>query len=348
MIDPARDAVFAGLVAPLTIAAAATICAGLIVVLLPLLRRHALARPNARSSHREPTPQGGGIAVGVATLAVAAIAAFGVAKLPPGEAAPFLRVLGAAALIACVGAIDDIRALPVLPRLLLQTLAIAIAITALPAELRVVHALPWWVERAILVIGGLWFVNLVNFMDGIDWITVAEVVPMTAGLVAIGWLGALPVPGLIVALALLGATLGFAPFNRPVARLFLGDVGSLPSGLLLGWLLALVAGNGHLAAALLLPLYYLADTGITLLRRLRARERVWQAHRTHFYQRATDRGLTVLEIVGRVFAVNVALATLALTTVALSSRTANLAALAAGAILVACLLVDLVRERRAV
>ncbi len=50
--------------------------------------------------------------------------------------------------------------------------------------------------------------------------------------------------------------LGFAPFNRPVARLFLGDVGSLPIGLLLGWLLLLLAGSGHLAAALLLPLYY--------------------------------------------------------------------------------------------
>ena len=102
--------------------------------------------------------------------------------------------------------------------------------------------------------------------------------------------------------------IGFAYFNRPVARLFLGDVGSLPIGLLLGWLLLLVATSGHLAAAILLPLYYLADATITLLRRLIRREPVWQAHRTHFYQLATDRGFTVMQVVTRVFFVNVVLA----------------------------------------
>ena len=111
----------------------------------------------------------------------------------------------------------------------------------------------------------------------------------------------------IVAAALLGAILGFAPFNKPVAKLFLGDVGSLPIGLLLGWLLLELAGRGHLAAAIILPLYYLADTTITLVRRIAAGEPFWQAHRTHFYQRATDNGFTVAEIVGRVFVVNLAL-----------------------------------------
>src|SRR4029077_15515318 len=129
----------------------------------------------------------------------------------------------------------------------------------------------------------------VNFMGGIDWMTVAEMVPLTAGLAVIGLLGALPPEGIVVALSLNGAILGFAPFNRPTAKLFLGDVGSLPIGLLTGWLLVLLAGSGHLTAALLLPLYYLADATLTLLRRLSNGERVWQAHRTHYYQRATDR-----------------------------------------------------------
>ena len=118
-------------------------------------------------------------------------------------------------------------------------------------------------------------------------------------------MGALPHDATVVALALCGAMIGFAPFNRPVARLFLGDVGSLPIGLLLGWLLVLLAGAGHLAAALLLPLYYLADATITLLRRLANGEPVMQAHRSHFYQRATDGGFSVYQIVGRVFAANV-------------------------------------------
>ena len=91
-------------------------------------------------------------------------------------------------------------------------------------------------------------------------------------------LGALAPQAVVVALALGGAMLGFAYFNRPAAKLFLGDVGSLPIGLLLGWLLVLLAGAGHLAAALLLPLYYLADATLTLLRRLSSGERIWQAH----------------------------------------------------------------------
>ena len=141
------------------------------------------------------------------------------------------------------------RSIGVAPRLVLQALAVGIVIAGLPAELRVVPVLPWWVERALLLLACLWFVNLTNFMDGIDWMTVAEFVPVSIGLVVIGWLGALPMHGVLVALALCGGLIGFAPFNRPVARIFLGDVGSLPIGLIFAWLLVLVAGSGHLAAA---------------------------------------------------------------------------------------------------
>jgi len=344
MTGPAQAAEIWWPLALLPVAVAAALSAGLIVALLPALRRHALARPNARSSHVEPTPQGGGIAVVVAT-AVVALAAVTLTS-PPGERVQLAWVLGAAALIAAVGAVDDMRAVPVLPRLLLQALAVMVVIAALPAELRVVTALPWLIERALLALAALWFVNLVNFMDGIDWMTVAETVPLAAGLLIIGSLGALPSAGTVAALALLGAILGFAPFNRPVARLFLGDVGSLPIGLLLAWLLLLLGLNGQFAAALLLPLYYLADATLTLARRLLARERVWQAHRTHFYQRATDGGFTVIEIVRRVFAVNVALAALAIVSVTVSGPWVKLATLAAGAALVAWLLRAFARGKR--
>ena len=175
-----------------------------------------------------------------------------------------------------------------LPRLFLQAAAVAIVIVALPADLRLVPPLPFWLERALIGLALLWFVNLVNFMDGIDWMTVAEVVPVTAGLVLFGLMGALPNDATVVALALGGAMIGFAPFNRPVARLFLGDVGSLPIGLLLGWLLIELAGAGHLAASLLLPLYYLADATITLLRRL-AQRRTGFAGASNSFLSARDR-----------------------------------------------------------
>jgi len=184
----------------------------------------------------------------------------------------------------------------------------------------------------------LWFVNLTNFMDGIDWMTAAEVVPLTAGLTLFGLMGALPRDATVVALALCGAMIGFAPFNRPVARLFLGDVGSLPIGLLLAWLLVLLASGGYLAGALLLPLYYLADATITLLRRLANGEPVSQAHRSHFYQRAMDGNFSVYQIVGRVFVVNIGLIAFAATTLLTPSFIVDAAALSAGCVLVALLL----------
>ena len=327
------------------VAAAAILCAGLIVLLRPLLVRYALARPNARSSHKEPTPQGGGVAVIASALLVAALAY----ALLPGTAVPPLEiaiVFSASVLIAMVGAADDIRTIEVLPRLALQALAVAAVLAALPAEATIIPFLPWWIERRVLLLAGIWFLNLVNFMDGIDWMTVAEVLPVTAGLVILGVLGALPPYGMIAALALFGATLGFAPFNRPVARLFLGDVGSLPLGLLIGWLLLLLAARGHLVAALLLPLYYVADATVTLFGRIARRERFWLAHRTHFYQRATDNGRSVPAIVSGVLLVNIVLAGLAVLTVVVQGRLTRIAALACGVLLVAAFLAWLSRGKR--
>lgn len=321
------------------VAATAATTIALIVWLKPWLVRYALARPNARSSHKAPTPQGGGIAVIAATLAASAIAAFML-----NMAASFSLVLLAAALIALVGAIDDIRTLPIVPRLLGQALAVALVLMSLPADFTITGWLPWWLERMALLIGGVWFVNLVNFMDGLDWMTVAEILPITGGLVLLSTFADMPLHGVILALALFGAMLGFAPFNKPVARLFLGDVGSLPIGLLVGYLLVLLAGAGHVAAALLLPLYYLADATITLLRRLGNGEKFWEAHRSHFYQRATDHGFSVLQIVGRVFAVNVALVVLAAVSVWHTGNAVQIGSLLAGVLLVAWLLIGFGRK----
>ncbi len=331
--------------AAMALGGAAFVCVLLILALYPLLERYALARPNARSSHKIPTPQGAGIAVIAATIAVAYVAFHFVPSGMP-QALRLPIVAAAVVLIACVGALADFHPDNVAPRLLAQALAVAAVIFALPGELRTIPMLPWWIERALLVVGGLWFVNLVNFMDGLDLMTVAEAVPITAALAAIGILGGLPPQGTAVALALCGALIGFAWFNWPVARLFLGDVGSLPIGLLLGWLLLLAAGHGERAAATLLPLYYLADSTITLLRRAFNGETVWQAHRTHFYQLATDRGFSVIEVVARIFAVNLMLAALALATVLKASRELDIAAVIAGAMLVAWLLFAFGRGRK--
>lgn len=331
-------------IGPILLVVAALLTSALIWLLHPLLRRYALARPNARSSHREPTPQGGGMAVVGATMAMAILATLLAPGLGMQAVVTLMPLFAATLLLAVVGAVDDIIMLEAMPRLLLQLVAVLLVVVALPTDLRIISWLPLVVERALLVLGALWFVNLTNFMDGIDWITVAEVVPVSAALGILGVLGVLPSSPTFIAFALLGAMIGFAPFNRPVARLFLGDVGSLPIGLLLSWLLIQLAAAGHLAAALLLPLYYLADATITLLRRLTNGERIMQAHRSHFYQRATDNGLTVPQIVARVFSVNLVLCGLAIGSVQTGSHIVEVIALAIGGGFVAVLLVGFSRK----
>jgi UDP-N-acetylmuramyl pentapeptide phosphotransferase/UDP-N-acetylglucosamine-1-phosphate transferase len=316
---------------------AASISYGFILLLFPLLYRYASAPPTVRSSHICPTPQGGGAAIIVAIIIVISATAVALPALNINQIDIF-TLLAASAALTVVGAIDDIRTLGVTPRLLLQSIAIVAVIAVLPDTLRVLPVVPPWMEPPLLLVAGLWFVNLVNFMDGIDWMTVAEVVPLTAGIALFGFIGALPHSATIVALALCGATIGFAPFNHPVARLFLGDAGSLPIGLLLGWLLVLLAGSGYLTAALLLPLYYLADATITLILRLVRGDSILEPHRTHFYQRARDGGLEVYQIVGRVFATNIILVALAFATLVYTSSTIHLLALTAGSVLVGALL----------
>lgn len=321
-MNPASGALAVG-PSLLAVAIAALISALITWTSRPLLQRYALARPNARSSHRIPTPQGAGIAVIAATLLVASVWAN--VAIPPA-------LVAGTVLIALVGFADDIVSLPVLVRLALQAAAVGAVVFTSPETARIVPALPLALERGLILLAGVWFVNLVNFMDGLDLMTAAEVVPVTAALMLLGWLGELSWPAALVATALCGAMLGFAPFNRPVAKVFLGDVGSLPIGLLLGWCLLELAWHGQPAAALLLPAYYLADSTITLFRRIARREPFWSAHRTHFYQRAIDNGFTVSRVIGEVFALNLVLAGVAIVAVCAGSIMIEMIILLAGAI----------------
>jgi UDP-N-acetylmuramyl pentapeptide phosphotransferase/UDP-N-acetylglucosamine-1-phosphate transferase len=198
--------------------------------------------------------------------------------------------------------------------------------------------LPAWIEFPLLVVGLVWFINLTNFMDGLDWLTVSEFVPVTLALAVLAALGAAPGHVGLIAIVLAGALIGFAPHNRHVAQVFLGDVGSLAIGGLVGWMLISLAGNGHIAAALLLPLYYLADATVTLWRRYQRGERLSEAHKSHFYQLAHQRGLSVEGVTDRIFALNVVLAVLAVLTVLAGSLIVSALGLVAGGMLTAALL----------
>jgi UDP-N-acetylmuramyl pentapeptide phosphotransferase/UDP-N-acetylglucosamine-1-phosphate transferase len=303
--------------------------------LIPVLRRAAvLDRPNQRSSHSAPTPRGGGIAVTAAILlAWLVLILDGVAEVK------FLAIGFGGLLLAAVSGVDDIRSLPQLPRLLAQLIAVAIGMVVLAPLGPVVQGwLPAGLDHLVTALLWIWFVNLFNFMDGIDGIAGSEAAAIAVGLVVFASLGVGVHPALSwLAAPICTAALGFLVWNWAPARIFLGDVGSIPLGYLLGFLLLSTAARGHWKIALILPLYFLADATITLGRRLMRGEKIWQAHRSHFYQRATQQGLGHAAVVWRVIAANIMLIACGW----MSENGFGLASLAIAAATVTLLILDL-------
>lgn len=312
-------------------------------ILRSLIRFELYDRPNPRSSHQRPKPRGGGLAL-VPVLLIAWIAAVGwFGAAPPG----FWPVLSAAAVLAVVSWIDDLRSLPVVLRLAVQALAVGIGVAAMGATDGTGPVfqglLPPLLDRLAAGLLWLWFVNLFNFMDGIDGIAGVEAGSLGIGLMVVGAVAAWPGANLVLPALLAAAVLGFLVWNWAPAKLFLGDVGSVPLGYLLGWLLLTAAANGAWAPALILPLYYLADATITLARRAARGAKVWRAHREHFYQRAVQGGASHGQVAGQVLACNAILVLLA--TAATGARVWP--AVAAAVVAVALLLGVLERRARA-
>lgn len=306
-------------------------------VLAYLRRRAILDHPNERSSHSIPTPRGGGWGVMLALLPAWIL--IGALTGDTRHALPIL--IGVAALMA-VSWMDDRRGLGPVPRFLIQIAAVTGGLAALPGDGLVFQGLlPVWADRLGAAIGWLWFVNLYNFMDGIDGLAGSETATIGGGLTLVAALAGLePALGLYGAAAA-GAALGFLMWNWHPAKLFLGDVGSVPLGFALGWLLLSLATAGFWPAALLIPAYFLADATVTLLRRLIERKKVWKAHREHFYQKATQRGRTHAQVVRLILALNAALVALAA-----ASLTLGWPLLLPGAAAVVLLLAALARPAR--
>jgi UDP-N-acetylmuramyl pentapeptide phosphotransferase/UDP-N-acetylglucosamine-1-phosphate transferase len=247
---------------------------------LKLLRRaQILDHPNERSSHSLPTPKGAGLA-----LIPLLIAAWAWLAAQQGEYGLW-PLLASAAGLCLLSWRDDLSGLPAGIRLVAQGLAVALGLYVLGPQGSVTQGLlPAWADHLFAWLAWLWFVNLFNFMDGIDGIAGVESLTVALGIALIATLDLALGEG--YALLLAAVVLGFLPWNWSPARLFLGDSGSVPLGYLLGFLLVFAAYQGYWAAALILPAYYWADATLTLLKRLWRREKVWQAHRSHWYQRA--------------------------------------------------------------
>jgi UDP-N-acetylmuramyl pentapeptide phosphotransferase/UDP-N-acetylglucosamine-1-phosphate transferase len=249
-------------------------------------RLHLVDFPNDRSLHTDPTPRGGGLAV-VAVCAVGLVV-YAVTGDRPGTAV-LAGYLGGAVLIALVSAIDDMRPLPVGLRLAVQTVAaVVMAVPLAFGSSALALASAGFATVVAFILTLMWTVgmtNAFNFMDGVDGLVGAQ------GVVGgIAWAVLASISGIawqaVLAVLVAGGCLGFLTQNWPPARIFLGDVGSAFLGFTFAFFAVAVPRSAwQLVAAAVIFWPLLFDASITLLRRLRRRENVFAAHRTHLYQR---------------------------------------------------------------
>ena len=252
-----------------------------------LRHRQFLDRPNERSSHSFPTPRGGGLGVMPAVL----LSWAGLALTQPAMAPWVWPPLAAAGLLMIASWLDDRHNLPSGPRFLGQFLVVGVVLALLPDGKMVFQGwLPPLADRMLAAVAWVWFINVFNFMDGIDGITGIETASLGAGLALVAAVSGAALGLIPFALAVAAAGLGFLVWNWHPAKLFLGDVGSVPLGFLIGFLLLALAMDGQLAAALILPAYYVTDATLTFLLRIVRGEPFLRPHRQHFYQRAVQGG----------------------------------------------------------
>ncbi|WP_313740192.1 glycosyltransferase family 4 protein [Pseudomonas sp.] len=264
-------------------------------LLTAVIRRYALARslmdiPNARSSHTVPTPRGGGVAI-VLTFLPALLALW---QEGWATGSQVLALGGAGLLVAIVGFVDDHGHIPARWRLLghfAAALGLLIGLGGAPSL--TVAGIPVhsaWLLLPLLAVYLVWLLNLYNFMDGIDGIAGLEALSVCAAMCVVYAMGghsqAMAAPLLLAA-----AVLGFLVWNFPPAKIFMGDAGSGFLGLTLGGLSLQGAWlDGHYFWAWVIVLgVFIVDATVTLLRRLLAGEKVYEAHRSHAYQHAARR-----------------------------------------------------------
>lgn len=284
-------------------------------VLTSQVRQYVLSQdlldiPNDRSSHTVPTPRGGGIAIVIVLLLSGAATLF----LPQAPIQVLTCLLLATLAFSLLGWQDDKHDLPASARFMIQLLIAGFAsgwlIWANAPGLPVSFAL-----IAVLLISTLWIVwmaNLYNFMDGIDGISAVE--SLILGATTSYWFASLGAISMaIVCIAVAGASVGFLRWNWSPAKIFMGDVGSLALGAFFA-IIAIIGVTGlniPILAFLILYAVYLTDSGVTLFYRMIKREKWWQAHRSHFYQRAVQSGFSHAQVSLSVMVLNIIFALLA-------------------------------------
>lgn len=264
-----------------------------------------IAEVNERSSHTRPTPSGGGVGIVAGGTVGAAFAGW----LVPW---PTIPVALLAIATAVLGFLDDRRGLPVAIRLPLQLVLAGAMVALLPLDAlsaAIGLPVPAIITAALALVAAVYWINIFNFMDGIDGIAGTEaafVLAAAAGL-AISHGASADAPLFWWLISVVAATLAFLLLNWPPARIFMGDAGSTYLGFMIAFAAFTTIALGWVTIWqwLLLVALFVCDATLTLLRRLSRREQIFKAHRLHAYQHLSRRWGNHLSVTSLTLAVNV-------------------------------------------
>ena len=204
---------------------------------------------------------------------------------------------------------DDIKNIKPLPRLFFHFVAIVIYVFLYLypqiEKILIYHRNILFFFCILLIFGIIWFINAFNFMDGINGITSVQVISICLSLLALGYFLSKELNTLAFSVLIIISV--FCYFNWTPASLFLGDSGSIPLGFIMIVLLIENSLKGIWVSSFILPLYYLMDTSITLIKRIYKRQKFWEAHKEHFYQQAIKNGFSHTSISLKLFLINIGL-----------------------------------------
>ncbi len=290
--------------------------------LIPFLTRMSLVDyPTKRSNHFSLVPKGAGILI-VPLLIFSISIIFFFKNILTTQWIIFVLSL---AILYSVSLIDDIKNLSASSRLFVHFISVAISIFALKNEIMFFmenNVLSWinhdplvifYIICGVLTVLWIWIINLFNFMDGMDGLTCIQVLSLAILTNLLSVFGLLSENFQHLSLVLISLFLAFFKLNRPPAKIFLGDVGSIPVGFITGLILIkALLNDGPFIPIIIVLMFYFFDSTITLFNRLIKKKKIMQAHSDHFYQKILRAGQTHNQVLKKIIVLFIVLLFLAM------------------------------------
>ena len=287
-------------------------CFSALKKIIPFLKKNSiLDHPSSRSNHKKSMPKGGGIIIIPAIIISISIYFFIEGSINTKWIVFLLSIF----FLFLVSLIDDIKSLPAMLRLIIHSLCVIISVYCMKddivsflnnmdiiAKFNVSESLLFYLLASFIIFSWLWLINLFNFMDGMDGLTALQMIFLALTINFISLINYLDNDFQFLSLVIISVFLAFFRHNKPQAKIFLGDSGSIPSGYIAGFVLAeSLFKQGPFFSILIILLYFILDSTITLIIRSIKYNNLFSAHSDHFYQKMIRKGYSHQYVLRKVF-----------------------------------------------